>query len=254
MSVQSMEIFGGFTINPFGTLVSIAAITAYLLACRRGRETGLDEQILIEGAIWCIAASIVGSHWVSEIFYYPKHVLNNPLTLLMVWGSMSSYGGFFGGLLGAFIYFKIKKALVMPYMDALLFGFVPAWIIGRLGCTITFDHPGRATDFFMGMVDRYGVVRHNLGFYEMLWTIILTLLLYRLKNVRYFEGFHYALFIFLYAPMRIFLDTFRVGEITYWGLIPSHYFSVILLGLGLFLILRGLKLNAGGLSKPGEKE
>ena len=46
---------------------------------------------------------------------------------------------------------------------------------------------------------------------------------------------------FTYVPVRIFLDTLRVGEITYGGLIPSHYFSVALLGLGIFLIVRGLK-------------
>jgi len=244
ISIPSIEIFGHYKLHPFGMLVSIAVLTGYLLACRRARQTGLDTQIMINGIFLSMAAGFIGSHLVSEIFYYPERVFNNPLILLMVFGSMSSYGGFIFGPLGALIYFKSKKAPAMPYMEALLFGFVPAWIIGRLGCTITFDHPGRATDFFMGMADKYGVVRHNLGFYEMLWAIILTALLYRLKNNRHFEGFHYVLIIFLYAPMRIFLDTLRVDEKTYWGLIPSQYFSIALLGLGLFLILRGRKFTA----------
>jgi phosphatidylglycerol:prolipoprotein diacylglycerol transferase len=241
ISILASDFSSLFKIHPFPVLVAIAVITGCELAFRRAKRLGLNTRIMIDGLLWTIGTGFVLSHWVSEIFYYPERVLENPLILLMVWGSMSSYGGFFGGILGGFIYFRIKKVPLLPYIEAMLFGFVPAWIIGRLGCTIAFDHPGRLTDFFLGMVDGYGVVRHNLGLYEMIWTVVLTVVLYRLKNVRPFEGFHIALIILLYTPVRILLDTLRVGEMTYGELIPSQYFSIVLLGLGFFLIVRGWK-------------
>jgi phosphatidylglycerol:prolipoprotein diacylglycerol transferase len=175
--------------------------------------------------------------------YHPDLLVKNPLSLFMVWGGMSSFGGFFGGTAGALIYLKRKKVLLMPYSEVLLFGFVPAWILGRLGCTITFDHPGTPTDFFLGMADSAGVVRHNLGFYEMLWTIAITLVLYGLRNTRPFPGFHSVLVIFLYAPVRFAFDTLRVADPRYdpryFGMTPGQYFSIALFLLGVFLLFHG---------------
>jgi phosphatidylglycerol:prolipoprotein diacylglycerol transferase len=115
-------------------------------------------------------------------------VIEEPLSLLMVWGGLSSFGGFFGGVLGAILYLRKRGVPSIPYLEAGFFGFVPVWILGRLGCTIAFDHPGQPTDFFLGMADSARVIRHNLGFYEMLYTVLLTVILYGLRNFRPFDG------------------------------------------------------------------
>ena len=136
---------------------------------------------------------------------------------------------------------KIRRVPLLPYCEAFLFGCVPAWILGRLGCTLTFDHPGTPTNFILGMADSAGVVRHNLGLYEMLWTIVITVVLYSLRNYRPFTGFHSVLVIFLYAPVRFFFDSLRISDQLYWGFTPGQYFSVALFMLGAFIFLRGKK-------------
>ena len=54
-------------------------------------------------------------------------------------------------------------------------------------------------------------------------------------------GFHFALMVFLYAPVRLVLDTLRVSEKTYWGLTMGQCGSIAFLGLGIYLVIRGLK-------------
>ena len=227
--------------HAYTVLVAAAVLIGLELAFRRSRQTGLDTRTLINGSLWAVIVGFPISHWFLVLFYHPDRLVEDPFTHLFLRTGLSSFGGFFGGMFGAFLYFRWARVPFLPYIEAILFGFVPAWILGRLGCTLTFDHPGVPTDFFLGMADRFGTVRHNLGLYEMLWTIVMTVALYASRNVRWFPGFHSALMIFLYTPVRFGLDFLRVDERTYWGLTPAQYGCIALLALGLHLTIRGLR-------------
>ncbi len=242
--VPPLDIYGPLKLQPFTVLVGIAVLLGCELAFRRARGTGLNTRVLVNGMLLGIAAGFLTSHWAAVLFSRPELVLKDPLILLVFWGSQDSFGGLLGGILGGWIYFRRNQAPPLRYLETIMFGFVPAWIIGRLGCTITFDHPGVITDFMLGMADRMGVVRHNLGFYEMLLAIFLTALLYGVRKVRPFEGFHAALVILVYAPVRFYLDTLRVADRTYWGLTLGQYGAMILLALGVYLACRGFKGRA----------
>jgi phosphatidylglycerol:prolipoprotein diacylglycerol transferase len=150
-------------------------------------------------------------------------------------------------MLGAIIFFRRKKVPVIKYVDSIIFGFVPAWILGRAGCTLVFDHPGKETDFVLGMMHHADkVVRHNLGLYEMILAVVLTIVLYSLKNVRPFDGFHPAVMLLLYSPVRYYLDGLREvprhgGDTRYLGMTPGQYFAVAMAALALYLIVAGLR-------------
>lgn len=169
---------------------------------------GLDTSIIEGSMLWILVPGILAAHLISEIFYFPEQILSFPLSLLDFRGGLSSFGGFIGGTIGAFVYFRRKKIPLLKYADATMFGLVPAWIIGRLGCTIIFDHPGRPTAFFLGMVDQAGIVRHNLGMYEMLLAILLTCILFLLRGIHSFDGFHTVVIMILYSPVRFLFDFF----------------------------------------------
>ncbi len=219
----------------------LAVVIGCELAYRQARRAGLETEVIVRGSLWALAAGFVLSHLASLTLYYPGTVRENPLAMLMIWQGHSSFGGFFGGVLGGLLYLKRRGIEPTPYLEAGFFGFLPAWIIARTGCTFAFDHPGLETDFFLGMADSARVIRHNLGFYEMLYTVLLTVILYGLRNFRPFDGFHLVLIIFLYSPVRFFLDTLRVADKRYWGFTPGQYFSVVLTVLGVWLLTRGLK-------------
>jgi phosphatidylglycerol:prolipoprotein diacylglycerol transferase len=229
-------------IQPFGVLVGIALVVGYMLGRRRARLVGLDPQLCADGMVWTVVGGFIAAHLVSVIFYFPHRILDNPLVLLAVWSGLSSFGGYVGGALGAYIFFKRRRVpSIIKYVDAITFGLVPAWILGRMGCTVVHDHPGKETLFFLGVKYKDGIIRHDLGLYEMLLAIVLTGILYALKNVRPFDGFHPALMLLLYSPVRFMLDYLRVGDKTYLGLTPGQYASIAMVLLAVILIVHGVK-------------
>lgn len=241
LSLPSIKIIGPVMIHPFGAIVALALIIGYNLTLHRAQKAGLDIEIMGTTGIWAAVIGFAVSHFFWAVFYNYHLVKENPLVLLMVWRGISSYGGFFGGALGAWLYLRREKAAPYPYFESILYGLVPAWAIARLGCTIAFDHPGRVTDFVLGMADMDGIVRHNLGFYEMLWTIVLVIALYGTRNYRPFRGFSFALIFLLYSSVRFYFDSLRVEDRLYGGFTPGQYFSVIVFAIGVWIVWKGMR-------------
>jgi phosphatidylglycerol:prolipoprotein diacylglycerol transferase len=231
----------------FLVLLAMAVFICCELTFRHAKCTGLNTNIMVNGVLWIIGIGFMISHWVTLVVNHPERIIRNPLTLIYFSSGISLFGGFLGASIAGIIYFKIKKVPPSPNREALLFGAVPSLIVVRLGCTIAFDHPGTATDFFLGMVDRYGVMRHNVGFYEMLVMILLTAILYGTRKFRPFEGFHAVVAMFLYSPIRFFLDSLRISDKLYWGATMGQFFAVAMLIFGMVLFIRGIKQR---LKKP----
>ncbi len=228
INIPPLKLFGPIEIHAFGVLVAIAVLLGFSLGKRRAAKVGLDPNVCASGMTWGIFIGFIVAHWVSAVFYFPERVSDDPWYLLKFWDGISSFGGFIGGILGTYLYFRRMKVSYLDYAEAIIFGLVPGWAVGRLACTIAFDHPGLPTDFILGMMDDQGVVRHNLGLYEMLAALFLTGLLYLLKNVRPFRGFHLALVMVLYAPVRFMWDSLRIADRTYLGFTPGQYFAILM--------------------------
>jgi prolipoprotein diacylglyceryltransferase len=153
---------------------------------------------------------------------------------------LSSYGGFFGSILGLLVW-KLRRGFSMVAVgDGALFAFPIGWAFGRTGCFITHDHPGKVSDFFLA-VDNYnlqGQPRHDLGLYEVFWSVAVTGLFFFLARKRRRRGFYMGLICILYAPVRFFLDFLRAepdlgGDIRYFMLTPGQWSSFALLAVGL---------------------
>jgi phosphatidylglycerol:prolipoprotein diacylglycerol transferase len=85
---------------------------------------------------------------------------------------------------------------------------------------VAFDHPGLETEFFLGMADHRGVVRHNLGLEEAIFTVGLSALFALLVRRPRFPGFYLGLLPLIYAPYRFASDFLRVRDVRYLGLTP----------------------------------
>lgn len=228
----------GVKLHPFGMLIAAAIYLGYHLAKRRARVDGLDAELTGRALVWMVAAAFVGGHLVEVLLYYPERVLEKPLTLLAIWTGLSSFGGFIGAALVMVIFFRRKGESVLAHCDAIMYGLAPAWILGRLGCSIVHDHPGLRSDFFLAVAFPGGA-RHDLGFYEMLLTVGLTVVLLLVRNRRPFRGFATGLILVLYAPARFGFDFLRTTDRTYLGLTPAQYMAAAALVLGVVLLARG---------------
>lgn len=152
---QPVLHLGPLAIHAFGVLVALALLVGLRLTLRRSRRQGL-ELAVTDRMVWhALGFGLVGAHLYSVLAYFPEQLAQDPWLLLRFWENVSSFGGFLGGVLGIWVYFRFREREVARprrwlHLDAVAFSLPFAWALGRLGCTFAHDHPGRVTGFFLG--------------------------------------------------------------------------------------------------------
>lgn len=241
---------GPITIHAFGVLVALGILLAFRLIRRRAPRIGLDAVVAERLAMNMVVAGFIVAHVFDRIAYFPRDVLARPWSLLYIWESISSFGGFLGATLVAvwFVHRQRDRTLAWRYLDLIAWAFPAAWLLGRCGCAVAYDHPGYATSFFLAQRYSDHVVRHNLGLDEALFTIpILVLFQWLGRGKPRPPGFFVGLLPLVYAPIRFFLDTLRWDDARYFGFTPGQYGSVALLIAGFAVLYRMTKRTAAPL-------
>jgi phosphatidylglycerol---prolipoprotein diacylglyceryl transferase len=230
----------GVPIHMFGVLVAIGIIVGDRIVVAQGKRRGLDPQdakfLNARIVIW----GFVVAHLVSVLFYYPERIKENPLVLINPFAGLSSFGGFLGAFLAFLHYTKKTGVSRRDYADSVALGLSVGWIFGRTGCFTAHDHPGRRTDFFLSVRYPEGA-RHDLGLDELLFTIVLTAILFLYNRKPRPPGRVIGLAAVLYAPARFALDFLRATDVTrpdqrYAGLTPAQWACLATAALGVYLM------------------
>jgi phosphatidylglycerol:prolipoprotein diacylglycerol transferase len=235
------------TFEPWGLLVATGLVIAIAWAVKRAQRFDLDVDALTSMAIWVVIGGLVGARLAHVFLYHWSDFENDLPSIFKVWqGGLSSYGGFVGGI-SAGVYFLKKRGLnLWAYGDVAVFSCLPGWTVGRMGCFVIHDHPGRTTDFFLGAEMKLAVigsevetlaVRHDLGLYDGILTFFIFLIFLWLDRRPRWSGMYMALICILYSLPRFFLDFLRATDLSwsdtrYAGLTPAQYGSIMLLILG----------------------
>ncbi len=253
---QPILRLGPITLHAFGALVGAALLAGSALTVKRCRKAGLDPELGGDLAVYAIVAGFVAAHLYAALAYYPRDVLRDPLLLLKVWENISSFGGFAGGLIGIWLFFRLRAPGLTGdekwrYLDAVVFVLPFAWVLGRLACTVAHDHPGTVTSFPLGVSLATPEARayiasyyeaagrlaelpppaqlarmafHDLGWYEFLYTLVVMVPAFLvLDRTPRRSGFYALAFLFLYVPARFALDFLRLADARYLGLTPAQY-------------------------------
>jgi phosphatidylglycerol:prolipoprotein diacylglycerol transferase len=233
---------GPISIHAFGILVAVAMIVGMRFVRRRAAADGLSPMVADALVTWVLVGGFIGAHLVDRLVYFPAETLARPLTLLKFWEGLSSFGGFVGAIVGAVLYFgKHPELSRWRLLDCVAYGFPFGWIFGRLGCSLAFDHPGAETTFFLGEMYTDGKVRHNLGFEEALYTILIAALFHFLGKKRRPAGYFVAMLAIVYAPVRFLFDFLRKNDVRYAGLTPGQWGALALIVVGFLLLRRAQK-------------
>ena len=248
---------GPLTIHAFGVLVALGILLAFRLIRRRAPQIGLDPVLAERLAMRMVIVGFISAHVVDRLAYFPRDVLARPWSLLFIWESISSFGGFLGAVLVAvwFMHKQPDRSLGWRYLDLIAWAFPAAWLLGRSGCAVAYDHPGYATTFFLAQRFSDHVVRHNLGLYEALCTIPLVFAFHRLgRGKPRPPGFFVGLLPLVYAPLRFVLDTLRWDDARYFGFTPGQYGSVLLAAAGFAVLYRASRAAAARAPRPERQD
>ena len=229
---------GPVTLHGFGLMVGAAVILGVEIARRRAVHKALDPDVVQRLAFWLLVGGFLGAHLIDRLVYFPAETWADPASLLRVWSGLSSFGGFLGALVALVVYLRARPlhGLTWSYVDVIAYSFPFAWVLGRLGCFFAFDHPGSPTTFILGQQDVHDVVRHNLGLYEAIYTVVIAGVFLRLGRFRQHPGLFVGLLALLYAPVRFALDLLRTVDVRYLGFTPGQYGAVALLVTGIALL------------------
>ena len=232
---------GPLTLHVWGLFVALGVIVAIIFGGKLARKQKLSEEIMFDSAIFMLVGAFLMARVFHVAVYEPTYYLAHLLDIFKIWqGGASSTGGFIGAFLGLFIYIKkrhLTKKDLYPYFDIMAVSLWLGWGIGRIGCFLTHEHPGKLTDFFMG-VQYPGGSRFDLGLFESLVGFLLFAVYFSLFNYFYKKGSGLvAGYSFItYAIIRFFLDFLRAspqdymgGDIRYFMLTPAQWAMLALI-------------------------
>jgi phosphatidylglycerol:prolipoprotein diacylglycerol transferase len=257
---------GPLPLHPFGILVATGVLVGTSITARRARKLGYDVLQLNSFVTWMLVSAFVLSHMLDSVFYHWDEVVRRPWSVIMLWEGLSSFGGFVGAVVGIVLwkYFVIedsaflprprrRPAPILPFADLVLSVFPIGWAFGRAGCSTVHDHPGaRATaDTLLavayprhpgdGAVTKFGFIelihghdpRFDLGFLELLFTIIIAVCFALTWRRRLPIGTYVIASGLAYAPVRFAMDFLRIpandgGDTRYGDLTPAQWSCMVL--------------------------
>ena len=136
---------GNFTIHGYGLMIAIGIVVAYLVAEYRTKKMNLENQHLFPLVIVAVVFGLFGAkllHWITII----DEIIANPKILLNIADGFVVYGGIIVGIFACFVYSRIKKINLLPYMDIVLPSVAVAQGFGRIGCFLAGCCYGLETD------------------------------------------------------------------------------------------------------------
>lgn len=226
---------GFIKISTHGLLIAIGFLAGELLARREAKRRGLSADIVDNAAIVAVLAGLIGARIIYVIFFGQGMGL---IEALQIWrGGLSSHGGYIFGILAGLAYFKIKKADILKYADAVLPYLLIGWAIGRVGCFLNWDSYGNLTNAAWAVAVN-GEARHATQLYESIGCISAFLILHKYRRSSFFAsprpGVVTALALALFAGIRFIVDFWR-GEPPQYMLLSRVVTLAIIAGAAAYI-------------------
>jgi len=236
--LREVPLGGGWSLAVFGTLVALGVAVGAWFAERRARAVGIPPDEVPGAIVSAVIPGLLVAHLVALVPVVRGGEPLTPRLVLEFWNGMSSFGGLVGAFLGLAVYYQGTGRPWLRTADVLVQALVVGWVFGRLGCTLVHDHVGRPSTFPLAIRFPDGP-RHDLGLYELLFTILVLVPAVIVLNRRpRAAGTSVAVVALLYAPARFFGDFLRNvdlpgADVRYLGLTVGQYGSLVLAGIAI---------------------
>lgn len=241
---------GGLTIHGYGLMIGLGIIAAYMMSEFRAKKKGLDSEPMISIALW----GVVGGLICAKLLYYITtfdEILEDPSRLLDFGDGFVVYGGIIGGIVGGWLYTRIRKLSFLKYFDLVMPAVALAQGFGRIGCflagccyglqmespiSIVFTHSDFAPNGVPLLPTQ--LISSGLDFLHCL------ILLYAAKKCKH-DGQVSALYLIFYSIGRFGLEYLRGDLIrgTVGTLSTSQFISLFVLIVGILLFVVSPKLT-----------
>lgn len=209
----------------YGVLMALGIILAVWLTLKEGKRKKLTEDDILDMCLVIIPCGVVGARLYYVMFEWQQYAAN-PISALYIWeGGLAIYGAVIGGLLGMFIYSRIKKHRFLKLADCIAPGLVLAQAIGRWGNYLNQEAFGLAINNdalkwfpFAVYIEGYhtfnGEVCTNpyhmaTFFYESMWCLLVFVILWACRKKFKHDGDALLTYAMLYGLERMLVEPLR---------------------------------------------
>lgn len=210
---------GPLNLRLYGLVVALGVIAAAYLAGVLLRHRGLSSELAVHAAVIGVPMGLIGAR-IYHVITDWKLYRENWVDIFKIWeGGLGIPGAIAGGFLGGLLALRIRKAPMMPVVDAAAAAFPLGQAIGRLGNYFNQELFGRPTDLPWGLEIDPGnrpalyldeETFHPTFAYEGLWNLAACAVLVWVFRRRFLPSGHmFALYLALYSAGRLWVEALR---------------------------------------------
>lgn len=228
---------GPITIYWYGFLIMTGVAAAATVAAKLAERDGEDPEHVWSALVWCLIFGVVGARLYHVIHKWDEIYAQNPGQIFgLHMAGFGIYGAVLGGMVGMYIYTKLRKLSYIQWADYAFVGVPLAQAFGRWGNFFNQELFGFPTDLPWGVYIEHGKRDfqypqfvsydgrfHPLFLYECIWNLASFALLWfvarRFKkrllkgDLACFYGLLYPFGRFFLEPLRAEPDLWRIAGI-----------------------------------------
>lgn len=222
----------------YGLGFTLGFLNAHFIIRRNRERLGLSLKLVYELTLFFALGVLIGGRTLvvvnNEWDFYREHLWLIPA----IWiGGFATHGLIFGGATGVALFCWKNKVPFRPILDVLAIAACFILGCGRIGNFIDGQIHGSLTDVWWAVkFPEVEGFRHPVVLYDGLKNFLLIPILLWIRKRGVPDGRIAALFVFLYAALRIPIDTFRDYPISMWGFPTGQTLNFLMVLVGIIML------------------
>ncbi len=234
----------GIDVRWYGVLIGLGFMLALLLSYKRAPKFEINQEHILDFAIFLIPLSIIGARAYYVIFSWDNYAGNWSKILNIRGGGLAIHGGIIAGIIVAAFICKYHHINFFNLSDLVFPNVALAQAIGRWGNFFNSEAHGGPTDLPWGIwVD--GIKVHPTFLYESIWCLLLFIFLTKLSSCRSFKGQIGLLYCMLYSLERFFIEQLRTDSLMLGPFKQAQLLSMCTFAICLAIYIYLHKKNKG---------
>lgn len=210
---------GGFELHSYGAMGALGFLVMAFGVLRESRNRlGLDPENVADVIFWTSFTAIAGSRLLF-VYQNPDGIDTLYDVVNVRGGGLVFYGALLTGLPIATWQFRKKKLPLWPMLDLFAMAMPIGHAFARSGCFLAGCCYGGPTDSAMGVIYTspltdapHNVSLHPVQLYEAAGLLLIGAVVIGLRSRKRFDGQLLAIYLLLYAGLRLATEAFRGDE------------------------------------------
>lgn len=231
MDRVAFTIFG-LEVAWYGVLIAAGMLLGVLLAARRTKAIGVEEDIMYDIALWSIPAGVLGARVYYVIFNWSYYSQDLMRILQFRQGGLAIHGGIIAGFVVGYLVCRKHGVSFLAMADVTAPSMILGQAIGRWGNFFNQEAHGGPTNLPWAItIDGVGV--HPAFLYESIWNFLVMGWLLYFTEKKKADGEVFLHYLIFYSVGRFFIEGLRTDSLMIGPLRTAQLISIIMIGAGI---------------------